>query len=135
MPSLPINRAIRRDFVADRSSCWIEVPNLDGSLSVHLTDGPACEQYELVNHNFCDLDPSFKSIFQHGCPPPLLGADPTTAGRYRPVQQSGQQTGEQYGALALIFAGGFLSIIIFAMVMYHYNMRTRYIYEPGYDED
>ncbi|KAI2784370.1 hypothetical protein F4815DRAFT_441437 [Daldinia loculata] len=128
MPSIPITRAVRRDFIADLNGCWIEVPSLDGNVSVHINNGGACEQYEIVNHDFCNLDPGFKNLFQHVCPPPLLGSDPTPGSRYRPVQQSA----EQYGSSALIFAGGLLLIISFAMVMYRYNKGTRYIYEPGY---
>ncbi|KAI0849822.1 hypothetical protein F5Y00DRAFT_261268 [Daldinia vernicosa] len=143
MPSLPINRpAARRDPTADPISCWIDVPSADGTKSAHIINSSnLCKQYSLVNHDFCSLDPNFKAHFRHICPPSpptLLGADhhPTTPGSHRyvvePVRQQQQQSAEQYGALALIFAGGFLSVIVFAIIMHRCNRGARYVYEPGY---
>ncbi|KAI0113267.1 hypothetical protein F4814DRAFT_341595 [Daldinia grandis] len=126
MPNLPINRVTPRDLIANLNDCWIKVPSINGNVSVHIDNGGACKQYEIVNHNFCNLDPSFQSLFQHVCPPTT---DATPSIWHKPVPPSA----EEYGTLALIFAGGFLSIILFAIVVYRCNKGTRYVHEPGYN--
>ncbi|KAI2472800.1 hypothetical protein F4781DRAFT_427893 [Annulohypoxylon bovei var. microspora] len=49
-------------------NCAILVPTSEGNVPIYISDKDICVQYESTGH-FCSLPDSFRSSWQHNCPP------------------------------------------------------------------